>query len=269
MGSYSTTKISLPVTALVTGASSGIGESFCHLLARQNCEIVVVARREERLQALKNTLESAHQCKVHVLPMDLSDPESAVKIFAATEAIGLEIDTLVNNAGYGISDRFVETSWDDQQKFIQVMATTPSRLCHLYLPLMISRGGGRILNVGSISSFFPGSPSLTLYAALKHYILTMSQSLSVETEGSGVTVTALCPGPTETAWIDDTGNREFVDGLPAFMLLSADEVAKQGYQGMLQGKRCVVPGIGAKITLLLTKLLPSSLMLKLLRNNFA
>ena len=258
-----------PRLALVTGASSGIGEAFACLLAARGCDLVVTARREDRLQALKARLESAHHCSVHVIPMDLSAPDSAEKLHQATQDLGLEVDTLINNAGYGIPQKFAETSWSDQARFIQVMAITPTRLARLYLPSMLERGDGRILNMASFSSFFPASPFLTLYSPLKHYVLAFSQSLAVETEGSGVTVTAVCPGPTETEWIDNTRTRGFVEGLPKFMVMSADEVARQGYRGMLTGKRCVVPGIGIKITVLMAKLLPASVMIWFLRRAFS
>jgi len=254
--------------ALITGASSGIGESFCNLLGSKAKEIVIVARREDRLIKLKNSIEAENNCKVHIIAMDLSNPDSAEKIHSYTIEKGLQIDTLINNAGYSLTGKFIEYPWESQQKMIQVMIITAGRLIRFYLPEMIARGEGRIMNVGSFSSFFPGSPYFTLYAGIKHYILIMSQSLAIETVETGVTVTALCPGPTETEWIDNSGSREFVNSLPKSMLMTSDEVARIGYKGMLKGKRCIIPGFWAKLSVWSAKLLPSAVFLKYLKQSF-
>jgi uncharacterized protein len=205
---------------------------------------------------------------VLVIPMDLADPDSGAKLFEATTKLGLEIDTLINNAGYGMAGTFAENEWEDHARFIQVMAVSPTRIAHAYLQPMLKRGDGRILNMASFSSFFPGSPYLTLYAPLKHYVLALSQSLAVETEGTGVTVTAVCPGPTETDWIDSTGTRGFVEGLPSFMLKTPAEVALAGFEGMMRGKRCVIPGAGIKLSVALSRYAPAGLLLWFLKRTF-
>lgn len=257
-----------PQWSLVTGASSGIGEALARVLAANGSNLVITARRVERLNRLREELESAHKREVLVVPMDLARPDSALELYEATQALGVEIDTLVNNAGYGMAGTFADIPWDEHAAFMQVMAVTPARLAHLYLRPMQKRGHGRILNMASFSSFFPGSPYLGLYAPLKHFVLAMSQAMAVETAGSGVTVTAVCPGPTETDWIEMTGTRGFVNALPGFMLMTPRDVAEIAHAGMLAGTRCVVPGVANKVAVSLARHLPPSLFLWALKRIF-
>lgn len=258
-----------PKVALVTGASSGIGEAFCNLLASKGCELVMVARRENLLAALKAGLEASHPCRVHILAMDLSAPDAPERIFQATEALGLEVDTLINNAGYGLSGAFHERPWAEHRDYLQVMCTAPTQLIHLYLPAMVARGDGRILNVASFSAYFAGSPRLTLYAALKHYLLIMSQSLYAELNGTGVTVTALCPGGTKTDWFEKAESLDAIEGLPKFTFLSPEQVARAGYDAMVQGRIAVIPGFWAKLTVMMSRFIPTGIFLRTLVRSFA
>jgi uncharacterized protein len=257
-----------PEVALVTGASSGIGEAFCHELAGRGCDLVLVARRQHLLESLRDKLQNRYGCRAYILVEDLGDPESPDRIFAATQAWGLTVDTLINNAGYGLSGAFSDRSWQEHQQYLQVMCLSPTHLFHLYLPGMIERNDGRVLNVASFSSYFAGSPYLPLYAAIKHYVLVMSQTVHAELQGSGVTVTALCPGGTKTDWFEKAESTDAIRALPGFMFLSAAEVARCGCRAMLRGKMTVVPGFWATFTVLLSRLIPARTMVMLIARGF-
>jgi uncharacterized protein len=255
--------------AVVTGASSGIGRSFCHVLAGENWDLVAVARRENLLLELQTEIEGNYPCKVHVVVADLANPDSPGKIKETTDSLGIQVDSIINNAGYGVSGAFASLSWEDHQKYIQVMCTSPTKLIHCYLPGMLERGYGKILNVASFSSYFVGSPYLTLYAALKHYVLVLSHSLYGETIGTGVTVTAMCPGGTKTDWFAKADSEDAVASLPQFTFLSSAEVAQRGYEAMMKGKLSVIPGFWAKFSVWASRLLPDAIILRMLARSFS
>lgn len=184
--------------ALVTGASAGLGSHFSRLLAQRGYDLILVARRADRLETLAADLSREFSVQCHVIAIDLADPRSAESLLAEVAARGLHVDFLVNNAGFGGSGRFSETEWQDISRELQVMVTTLTELAHRLVPGMRTRGFGRIINVSSLAAFMPPGESM-LYTAIKSYVLNMSQALDMELKPYGIHVTALCPGFTYTS----------------------------------------------------------------------
>jgi short-subunit dehydrogenase len=226
-------------TALVTGASSGIGLELARLLAGSRHDLVLVARSGAKLAELGAELRERHGITARVLPKDLADPEAAPGIAARLERDGVVLDVLVNNAGFGGYARFHEQDTRTQLEMIQVNVTALTHLTRLLLPGMVARGRGRILNVASTAAFQPG-PLQAVYYATKAYVLSLSEALANELEGTGVTVTCLCPGPTDTGFgerADMTASRLF--RRPP---MSAERVAAEGYRALMRGDPLVIPG---------------------------
>lgn len=219
-------------TALVTGASSGIGQSLARLHAQKGGDLVLVARSEDKLQALKTELENNHGIRATVIADDLSDSASPKRIFDATEANGITVDYLINNAGFGGHGHFVERDWADEKSMMQVNMVALTELTHLYLKGMVERKAGKILNVSSTASFMPG-PLQAVYYATKAYVTSFTQAIAEENQIHNVTATALCPGTVDTGFVA-AGNLE---GVEAFKnAKSPDSVAAVGYHAMEKGK---------------------------------
>jgi hypothetical protein len=229
-------------TALVTGASSGIGRELARVLAQEGHDLVLVARREAELDALAAELRSAHGTESLVVPADLAVAESVAAVKSAIETTGIEIDVLVNNAGLGGHGRFVATDVRsvEQQLAVNILALT--RLTKAFLPAMVSRRRGRVLNLASTAAFQPG-PYMAVYYASKAYVLSFTEALAEELRGTGVTATALCPGAVHTEFFDvarvDSGSP--IARSPG--ALPAAAVARAGYDGMMRGKPVVIPGV--------------------------
>jgi short-subunit dehydrogenase len=255
-------------TVLVTGASSGIGAALARVFAEKGYGVVLTARRAARLEALAAELENRFRIRTMYLPEDLADPEAPARLFAATADRGVAVDILVNNAGFGIRGAYGATRWSDQAALMTVMTGAPTRLCHLYLPGMIERGWGRILNVASMMGLFPGSPGMTLYGAAKSYLVQMSETLSLETAGTGVAVTVSCPGYTESEFHSAAGLKDALDGAaPRALWMPADAVARGAFDALMAGAPRHVPGAANKIgAVLLGKLLPRRSVLALVHN---
>ncbi len=219
-------------TALVTGASSGIGAEFARLHAAKGGDLVLVARREDALRALKAELEKAHGIEANVLAADLAEPDAAQRVFQATQDAGLEIEFLINNAGFGGHGKFHERDLAADRAMMQVNMGALVDLTHLYLPAMIARKSGRILHVASTAGFMPG-PLQAVYYATKAFVISFSQAIAEELSGTGVTSTALCPGAVDTGFIA-AGD---LDGAALFDKpgASASSVAECGYDAMLKG----------------------------------
>jgi short-subunit dehydrogenase len=244
-------------TALVTGASAGIGEALAHVFAERGWNLIVTARRTDRLLALADTIEQRHGRRVHVVAADLASPAAGAMIEADVARAGLRVDALVNNAGYAVSKTYRRSTWNQQQDFIQVMITAVAELTHRFLPGMVERRYGRILNVASIAGLLPGAGSgHTLYGASKAFVIRFSQSLAVETHKHGVHVTAVCPGFTYSEFHDVTGTRQHVSGMPRFMWMEASTVARQAYEASMAGRVVYVNGAINKALTLLGRLLP-------------
>ncbi len=229
-------------TALITGASAGLGTAYARELARRGADLVLTARREERLQALADELRAAHGVQVLVLPADLADPAAPARLLEAARGAGRRVDYLVNNAGYGLGGRFNQRPWQEHADFLQVMVTAVVQLTYLTLPAMREQGFGRVLNVASLAGLLPGSAGHTLYAAAKSFLIKMSESLSLETRGTGVHVTATCPGFTFTEFHDVLGNRAQVSQLPRVLWMDADRVVRESLVAVERGDALHVPG---------------------------
>ncbi|HEY6221570.1 MAG TPA: SDR family oxidoreductase [Candidatus Eisenbacteria bacterium] len=232
-------------TALVTGASSGIGWELARLLAEDGHDLVLVARSGEKLAEFGRELESSCHIGVRALVRDLADPDAAGSIANELARAGVVVDVLVNNAGLGVYGPFSETPAAREREMIQVNVAALTELTKRFLPSMLDRRRGRILNVASTAAFQPG-PLMAVYYATKAYVLSFSEALANELEGSGVTVTALCPGPTVTNFQKDAGlerTRLFTSPL----VTAPRTVAHAGIAGMKRGRRIVVPGIANKL----------------------
>ncbi|CAM5308840.1 SDR family NAD(P)-dependent oxidoreductase [Rhodanobacter lindaniclasticus] len=230
-----------PLT-LITGASSGIGAAFARHLAALGHDLVVTARRVERLQELAAELHAAHATTVTVLPCDLADPAAVAELCDAMKQRALQVDWLVNNAGYGVPGRFDANDWPVHADFLRVLLTAPTELAWRLLPGMRQRGHGRIINVASLAGHVPAPAGHTLYAASKAYLIKFSQALALENRPCGVHVCALCPGFTWSEFHDVTGTRGKMDKLPGFMWLTADEVVRQGIAAVERGDAVYIPG---------------------------
>lgn len=241
-------------SALVTGASSGIGAAIAREYARRGKPLVLTARRADRLEQLAGELRPQVPCEV--ICADLADPGAPAYLFAETERRGLMVDTLVNNAGYGLPGRYLSHDWQAHARFTQVMVTSVAELTHLYLPAMEAAGRGRILNIASLAGLVPASAGHTLYGASKAWLIRFSECLALEVRDKGVNVTALCPGFTYSEFHDVNGMRATVSRLPKLLWLDSDEVARIGVDAVEAGRMRVVTGWANKLVALASKLLP-------------
>ncbi|MBP6596532.1 MAG: SDR family oxidoreductase [Arenimonas sp.] len=248
---------SLPGHALITGASSGIGAAIAREYASRGVPLVLVARRAERLNALAAELSGQVDCVV--IAADLADPATPARLYAETQARGLRVGTLVNNAGYGVPGRFLSAPWKTHADFLQVLMTSVAELTHLYLPAMEAAGHGRILNVASLAGLVPASAGHTLYGAAKIWLVRFSESLDQEVRKHGVHVTALCPGMTYSEFHDVNGMRDKVSKLPRLLWLSSEDVARIGVDAVESGKVRVISGGANRVIAGLCKLLPDAL----------
>ena len=219
-------------TALVTGASSGIGAEIARIHARKGGHLVLVARSESPLYQLKTELESAHGIKATVIVADLSERDAAAKVFAATEEAGIRVDFLINNAGFGGHGKFHERELAQDQAMMQVNMVTLTDLTHMYLQGMVARNEGRVLHVGSTAGFMPG-PMQAVYYATKAYVLSFSQAIAQELAHTNVTSTVLCPGAVATGFVK-AGNLEGIDMWDK--AATPQSVAQCGYDAMMKGK---------------------------------
>lgn len=220
--------------ALITGASSGIGKELARLHARQGGDLVIVARREQVLQELKAELESAHGVAVVCIAMDLAEPDAAERLYDQVSSANLQVEYLINNAGFGGHGNFHERDWVKDKAMIQLNVMALTALTRQFLPDMVARKHGKILNTASTAGFLPG-PLQAVYYATKAYVVSFSQAIAEElrSEGTNVTVTALCPGPVATEFVE-SGDLE---GVEAFKnAASPASVAMVGYDAMLSGK---------------------------------
>ena len=246
------------MTALITGASGGIGAELARLFAKDGFNLVLVARRTEKLDELKSELESAYKISVTNFSKDLSEPFSAKAVYDFTQSQNLPIDVLVNNAGFGDFALFADSNLQKQQQMIQLNIATLTELTHLFLPQMISRKNGRILNVASIASFMPG-PKMSVYYATKAFVRSFSEALSVELKKTktGVTVTALCPGPVSTDfWERAEAGKSSLS--KHFIFADSKIVAKYGYKRLMKGKILAIPYASTRFCVFLAKILPRS-----------
>lgn len=243
-------------TALVTGASAGIGAALARTFAGHGFDLVLTARRADRLEALAAELRREFGCAVHVVPADLADPAAPAAIHTAVTGAGLQVDALVNNAGYGLTGAFLDSPWEAHRDFLQVMVTAVAGLTHRCLPGMVERQRGWIINVASVAGLAPPAAGHTLYGASKSLVIKFSQSLALEVGRHHVNVTALCPGFTYSEFHDVNGMRPQVSRFPAWVWLQADAVAREGYDAVMRGQTVCINGFHYRALIQLIRYLP-------------
>ena len=238
---------------LITGATSGIGLELTKIFAKTNHNLILVARNEHRLIEIQKKIQRKKSVEVEIFPMDLSVCDAPERLYLWAEERGLEVSILINNAGFATYGQFVDTDATEELNLIDLNIRALTHLTKLFLPDMVKRNSGRILNVSSLAAFQPG-PLMACYYASKAYVLSISEALAYELKDTGVTVTALCPGPTDTPFKERAGvenTRVFKHGVK-----SAKFVAKSGYKALMKGKTVVVPGTINLITSKVARIVP-------------
>lgn len=250
-------------TALVTGASEGIGAEFAKILANLGYDLILVARSEDKLNQLADRLSSEFEVNSAVIVADLSKANAAQDLFQNVEEIGAKVDFLINNAGLLQNGFFTKLSLKKQEAMISVNVMALTSLTHLFANKMALQGSGHILNVASLAGWM-GIPNQNVYAASKAYVVSFSQALSNEmiAANSGVQVTALCPGYTATKMMDNPDQGATLR-IPSSMMMSAKDVAEIGIKACFAGKDIVVPGLANKLTTIITRLFSKSLLIKI------
>ncbi len=243
--------------AVVTGASSGIGLEFARVMAAERWNLVVTARNVTRLQELKAELEEAHGISVEIIPADLADREGPGRLVSEVEARGVDVDVLVNNAGLGSYGPLLTSDMANELSSIDVNVRALTELAKRFLPGMVERRRGRILNVASTAAFQPG-PGMAVYFAAKAYVLHFSEALAHELRGTGVTVTALCPGVTASGF-QERAHMENVNMVKGRKLPSSAEVARYGYRAMMRGKAVAIHGFTNRLLASSVRLTPRPL----------
>ncbi len=250
---------------LVTGASAGLGVAFAESFARRGHDLVLTARRADRLEALAARLRVQHEVAAHVIVQDLVADGAVPAIMARMAAEGLVPDALVNNAGYGLPGRFLQPSWAAQRDVLRLLLERPAELVHALAPAMVARRRGWILNVASVAGMMPGSGGHTLYPATKAALIRFSEGLHVELAPAGVHVTALCPGFTTTEFHDVNGTRAAMSAIPRVLWLDAAAVAEAGTDAVLRNDPVCVPGAAYKAMTTLIHLIPQRLVFAAMR----
>lgn len=248
--------------ALVTGASMGIGVDIATVLAERGHDLVLVARSADKLQAVADTIAKAHNVTTHVLVADVAGAAGADRVADEVAARGWQVDVLVNNAGYGLFGPLTENDAADELNMIQLNVTALYRLTKRLLPGMVARRRGYIMNVASTAAFFSG-PFMTVYYATKNFVLAFSEGLDEELKGTGVHVSCLCPGPTQSAFRQRAGTHK--SKLTKRGQVPSRPVAIEGVDGMLAGKRLVIPGAKNRFETTLVRFLPRRMMAGIVR----
>lgn len=254
-------------SALITGASAGIGAAFARSLAGKGANIVLTARREDRLHQLADELKKKYSVKVDVISGDFNLPDTPERIFRQLERQGIEVDILINNAGIGLPGQFLDYEWAKHRDFLELMVTSYAHMTRLFLPGMVKRGFGRQILVSSVAGLVPGSAGHTMYGASKAFLVSFAESLAAECAGKGVHVSALCPGFTYTEFHDVSGTRELVSKLPKLLFMDPEPVVEGAIRAVEKEKTVYVPGFVNKFLVAFLKLLPRSLSEALLRRN--
>jgi len=241
-------------TALITGASSGIGVDFARIFAREGYNLVLTARREDRLNKLAEEICGKYDVEVDIIAKDLAYPKAADEVFDELKTKSKHIDVLVNNAGFGDHSEFHNSDPKTMLDMIQVNVTSLTRLTRSFLPAMVNRGYGRILNVSSTGAF-QAVPRFAVYAAAKAYVLSFTEAINEELKDTGVTATVLCPGVTESEFAE-VANSESTNLVSKSKAMSSAEVAEIGYKAMMNGKPLEIPGVSNKLMAASGRLLP-------------
>lgn len=255
--------------ALVTGASSGIGEAFARAYAARGFDLALVARRADRLEALAAELSTAHGVDAFAIPADLSLYEGHEPVLAAVAARGRVVDVLVNNAGFGVAQTFTGVPWERQRDFLMTLVVAACGLVYGVIPGMVDRGRGTIINVASLAGFAPGAAGHTLYPGAKSLAIRFSQALDAELRAKGVRVTAICPGFTLTEFAAVNGTQAVMDEAPRRLFQTPAQVAEIAIRANLAGRVVVVPGWWNKVAAALMHYLPEPLVSAIIRRGSA
>lgn len=250
-------------TALITGASGGIGYELAKIFAKNGTDLVLVARNKSKLNQLKTDLEKQSGISVYTIGKDLSVSESALEVYEEMTGQNIKVDYLVNNAGFGDLGMFTETDWKKEEKMINLNIKTLTLFTKLFLKEMIKRGSGKIMNVASTAAFQPG-PLMAVYFATKSYVLNFSEAINNEVRKNGVTVTVLCPGPTESGFQDASGMKESKI-IKWKKMPTSRQVADFGYRAMMKGKAVAVHGFFNKMLVSSVGFMPRSVIVKISR----
>jgi len=245
--------------ALVTGASSGLGAAFAKAYAARGHDLVLTARRTERLEALATDLKAAHGIEAYVVPADLAVAGAEATILAAVSERGRAVDVLVNNAGFSIPQSFAAVPWSRQRDFLMTLVVAPCALAHGVIPGMVARGRGRIINVASLAGFAPGAAGHSLYPGAKGLMIKFSQALDAEYRAQGLKVTAVCPGFTKTEFAQANDTQHLMDEAPRLFFQTAEAVVEAAIRANDQGRVVVIPGWHNKLAVALLRYLPDAL----------
>ena len=245
-------------TALVTGASAGIGEAFAEHLAARGFDLVLTARRLEVLREVAEGIQRRHDVGCRVIPADLADPEAPRRIFYELARDEIEIDVLVNNAGYGLEKTLLTQDWREVADFMQVMSVAWLHFMQLAMPSMIERGWGRVANIASLAAFAPDSPG-SLYSGIKAQMVTTSRGMRSAVRGTGVHVTAVCPGYTHTEFHARLGIADLADRMPKWMWQNREEVVAEGWRACERNRPVVVTGTVNKMLRAVLAVTPTGL----------
>lgn len=254
-------------TALITGASSGIGYEIAKILAHKGYHLVLVANHEATLTRVAEELTKTYNITIRSVPKDLSSPSAAQELFDTLDQASIEIDILINNAGVGLYGSFLENDLNTELKMMQLNMLTLTSLTKLFVKKMLKKGKGKILNVASTVAFQSG-PLMSVYYASKGYVLLFSEAIANELQGSGVTLSVLCPGPTRTEFQKRSklgSSRLMSSKLFAWMNMDAQKVAEIAYEGLIRNKTIIIPGFKNRLLVFSMKLLPRKLAVHLTR----
>jgi len=246
--------------ALITGASSGIGLEIAYNLANRGYNLVLTARREDRLISISKEISEKFKVKVDFISCDLSDINTPRQIFNFCNDKDYKVEVLINNAGYGIKTPFHETPMEDEEDFIRVLGTSVIALTKIFLPSMMESQNGKIMIVSSVASFSPPSAIQALYGPIKTFMNRFSDSININYNHLGISSTALCPGFTVTEFHTASGVQDEMDRVPSFLKFSAERIAKEGVEAMFAGKPICVPTITYKILVFMLKNFPASIL---------
>lgn len=249
-------------TVLITGATSGIGYELSKIFALAGFRLILVGRNPTKLKEVENEFSNKTSCQIIIA--DLSEENAAEKIFSETEKLGLDVDILVNNAGFGLYGEFTKTDLERETDMIRVNIIALTKLCKIYLPKMIKKRSGKILNLSSTAAFQPG-PLMAVYYATKAYVLHFSEGISEELIGSGVSVTALCPGPTESGFQKEARMDKSMEVLSRENVMDTKTVAQIGYNALMKKRVVQIAGLKNTITANSVRLIPRSIVRKIVK----
>ena len=255
----------MSLTYLITGASSGIGECFAQELAKAGHDLVLVARRLDRLEKLAEDLQNQFQIKCYCFSCDLSKRDETLALIEKIKSQNIEIDGLINNAGFSVAREFHNTELSAQMDFVETCVTAPTILCHAFLPQMRAKKFGRIINVSSMVAFSNGAAGHSLYPAAKSYILKMSRSLAAENCDLGINITALCPGATQSEFQTNNGMNEKMGKDNILKPMPTIDVVKSALEGNSSGKEIVISGFANKFAVAMMKFVPEFILNPIIR----